>query len=451
MTDPSQAPAVVDRMRVRSRALTTLLVLGVTLVTLGGTTACMRPGRVGDAAEAPPSASATAAGSATRAPGSAGAAPTAQPPVDADRALAHIRMLASDIGVRAAGTDAERRAARYIADTLTAAGYTATLETFTFPSRFDESTVRLPGGPVTALAMDGSASGNATGVLVDGGVGGPEEIPAAARGAVLIVRRGGGVTFAQKAANARAAGAVAVVVVNSDAGPLRGTLGPERTAIPVVGVEGSNDASLRAALGRAVTVESNAGTRTITSQNVVGRRGDTCRWYIGAHYDSVAQGPGANDNASGTASMLEIARVRGTDGLCAIAFGAEELGLFGSQAFVAAHSARDARFMLNFDMMGRIDGAMIVGDSGLTRRILGILGQGPDQPLRPGVFPPFTSSDHVSFTAAGTAAVTITAGDDPAMHTPEDRTEAIRRADLATLLRLGDAALGGLLAAPDLR
>jgi phosphotransferase system enzyme I (PtsI) len=64
---------------------------------------------------------------------------------------------------------------------------------------------------------------------------------------------------------------------------------------------------------------------------VVGRRGSECRAYIGGHYDSVPAGPGANDNASGTATMLELARVRPTDGLCVVAFGAEEVGLFRTE------------------------------------------------------------------------------------------------------------------------
>ena len=119
--------------------------------------------------------------------------------------------------------------------------------------------------------------------------------------------------------------------------------------------DGNDAGRLRGALGQSVSVTASGGTRTVTSQNVVGRRGATCRAYIGAHYDSVPEGPGANDNASGTATMLEIARVRGTDGLCAIAFGSEEVGLRGSQAFVPQHLAGGARFMLNFDMTGRIE------------------------------------------------------------------------------------------------
>lgn len=96
-------------------------------------------------------------------------------------------------------------------------------------------------------------------------------------------------------------------------------------------------------------------------------------------------------------------------------------------------------------MMGRIDDAMIVGDETLTQSILGIIGRGPDQPLKPGAFPASTSSDHASFTSVGVAAVTVTSGDDPAIHTPRDTYDAVRKSDLRTMLNLGDAALAGLL------
>ena len=61
---------------------------------------------------------------------------------------------------------------------------------------------------------------------------------------------------------------------------------------------------------------------------------------LGAHLDSVANGPGINDNGSGSALVLEIARqarrlgVRPARGLRFAFWGAEELGLVGSTAYV---------------------------------------------------------------------------------------------------------------------
>ncbi|MDA0302106.1 MAG: M20/M25/M40 family metallo-hydrolase, partial [Chloroflexi bacterium] len=399
---------------------------------------------------APASTAAGSAGPGAVAPGTLPAAPKATVPltgpVDVERVMAHVKVLSVGIGLRDSGSDGEQRAARYVADVLTAQGYAATVETFTYRARYDDSTVKAgTAEAIRGFLLDGAASGRASGVLVDGGLGQPDQIAAVpARGAVVLLRRGG-LPFAQKVANAQQAGAVGILIVNSEPGPFRGMLGQQRASIPALAIDGSRWEALQAALGQTVEVEGSAGTRSVTSQNVLGRRGDTCRAYIGAHYDSVPAGPGANDNATGTAALVEIARVRATDGLCAVAFGSEETGLNGSQAFVTGNGVRDAKFMVNFDMMGRIDGAMIVGDAGLTEEILGIIGRGPEQPLRAGSFPPFASSDHVSFSSVGVPAVTITSGDDPAIHAARDTFEAVRKADLQTMLAAGDRAVAGLL------
>jgi Zn-dependent M28 family amino/carboxypeptidase len=102
--------------------------------------------------------------------------------------------------------------------------------------------------------------------------------------------------------------------------------------------------------------------------------------------------------------------------------------------------------MLNFDMAGRLDRPIIVGDDELTATILDILAKGPDQPFEAGRFPSFASSDHVSFTAVGVPAVTITSGDDPGfIHTPQDTTTHVDRESLTLTLGVGDTVLQSLL------
>jgi len=82
---------------------------------------------------------------------------------------------------------------------------------------------------------------------------------------------------------------------------------------------------------------------------------------LGAHLDSVANGPGINDNGSGSALILEVARqarrlhVRPKHGLRFAWWGAEELGLIGSTAYVQGlSSTQRARILdvLNLDMVG---------------------------------------------------------------------------------------------------
>ena len=369
--------------------------------------------------------------------------------LNATRALATIEHLSVEIGPRPAGSEAERRAAEYIADQLTTAGYDASIEPFTFQAAKDDSMVTLPDGSVVAaLAMEGSANAEVSGTVVHAGLGRPEDLAGADLEGNVVVFDRGIVTFADKAQAAVAGGAIAVVVVNDEPGLFLGSLGDGAgSAIPVVAVSGDHAAAFEAAVGRRITVSADAGMETITSQNVVGRIGGDCHAYLGAHYDSVPVSPGANDNASGVAVVLEVARTNPIRGLCVILFGAEELGLYGSQNYVAEHLAGTARFMLNIDMAGILDSPIIVGDRQLTQSILdGIKAAGVTSPLKPGRFPPYASSDHVSFESVGVPSVTFNAGDDNArIHTAGDTFDRIEESTLTAFLDSVDAALDALV------
>ncbi len=71
---------------------------------------------------------------------------------------------------------------------------------------------------------------------------------------------------------------------------------------------------------------------------------ESTRILIGAHYDSVPNTPGADDNASAVAVMLAVARFLGPrDDVLYVAFNGEECGLIGSQEFVEQMSGRMKR------------------------------------------------------------------------------------------------------------
>ena len=368
---------------------------------------------------------------------------------DAKAVLGHIEHLAGEIGVREAGSKGERTAATYIEGVLAAAGYETAIEPFTAATRIDTSAATAGDVSVRPFMMNGSATGEAAGRLVYGGLGAPEDLAALdLEGAVLLVERGV-LPFGEKARNAEAAGAVALLIANNEDGAYSGTLGGLRAQIPVVAIRQAEGELLLPLAERGVelTVRAAIEETAVASQNVVGRGGERCEIYLGAHYDSVPAGPGANDNASGTALLLEIARQHRAGGVCVVAFGAEEIGLFGSRAFVDAHDVSAAKLMLNLDMVGRLDGPMIVGDAGLTQAILDAVDGAGEFPIAAGSFPQFASSDHVSFSEAGVAAVTITSGDDAAIHTSEDAVERISMKALQTMLEIVDVALTELTAA----
>lgn len=77
-------------------------------------------------------------------------------------------------------------------------------------------------------------------------------------------------------------------------------------------------------------------------------------YVVGAHYDSV-DNPGADDDASGVAAVMEAARVlsqhRFGSTLVFVAFDREEQGLLGSSAYAAGHAADDIRAMISLDMI----------------------------------------------------------------------------------------------------
>ena len=176
--------------------------------------------------------------------------------------------------------------------------------------------------------------------------------------------------FAVKAQNAQTAGASAVIVFN-EGQPERqdtiiGTLGEDTTVtIPVIG---TSFAVGEALAGQSATVHIATSTRITpgTTTNVVAelapRRPNKAgkAVLLGAHLDSVPEGPGINDNGTGTATILEIAEEMAADkrprNPVRFAFwGAEEAGLVGSTRYIAALTEEEGAKIglnLNFDMLG---------------------------------------------------------------------------------------------------
>jgi Zn-dependent M28 family amino/carboxypeptidase len=276
--------------------------------------------------------------------GSDGSATSASTSVafDTARAMADVNYLVNTIGPRPAGSPGAEAAAKYISDELGKAHFGVLRASFTYetdPNR--PAALRAGSDSIEAATVAGSPSTSASGTPVLIGAGdaaglGGRRID----GKVAVATRGGG-TFAEKLAVARQAGAVALVLVNNDTTPLLANLG-RASDIPVVGVGASALARLKAAesAGAPVTVSVPAG-ETVTDVNVIARPADghACEVIVAAHYDTLPGSTGANDNASGVAAMLEVARqlggTRPPSGLCFIAFGAKFAGLQGSKAYVA--------------------------------------------------------------------------------------------------------------------
>ncbi len=371
------------------------------------------------------------------------ASPTVVPPnFSGQDAWQHVSRLADDVGSRPNSTEATRRAAEYVLARLTAMGYQARLEPYTFAHFQERSTRLLQREPeereIAARAFVYTGRGAVEAPLADCGLGQPSDFPESGLGGkVALIQRGGGITFQEKVSSALRAGAGGVLIINDRTGDFRGSLS-EQASVPVAGISQANGRLLQGRLRQGpvvVGLEVDASSESRQGNNVVAGPSAASAGkklvVIGAHYDSVAAGPGANDNASGVGVLLELAdalRARNYPfELVFVAFGDEEVGLIGSRRYVEALSAEQREriaAMINLDMVGVGEQMEIGGDQELERRVLRIAQQSgyPASELaaRSGA-----SSDHASFQEFGIPAVLIHRTEDSNYHTAQDRAEKV--------------------------
>jgi aminopeptidase YwaD len=351
----------------------------------------------------------------------------------------HVQALSSGIGSRPAGAPVQSQTHQYLVAQFQAMGYQTELQTFPISSYQDRgSSVTFTGGAqsVTVNTLQYSTGGVADAALVDAGLGSPDEFEAAgAAGKVVIVNRGES-RFVDKVNAAAAAGAVAVIIANNQPGNFNGSL-IGTSSIPAVSVSQSDGTTLRqlARSGGTVRVQVDASVEESTGSNVVATKpGGPQTLVIGGHIDSVSAGPGANDNASGTAVVLELARVMASRPtpytLKFIGFDAEEIGLVGSNYYVSQLGETDRKSivgMINLDMVGVGTDSRIGGTDGMVRIARAAAAQ---QGLAVGEMGEAGASDHASFTRVGIPGLFIYRSNDPNYHSPNDRAEYIDPANL---------------------
>ena len=182
---------------------------------------------------------------------------------------------------------------------------------------------------------------------------------------------------------------------------------------------------------------------------------------IGAHYDHLGRGnfdslapsqigqihPGADDNASGTAGVLELARLLGPQkgqlrrGILFANFAGEELGLLGSAAWVKdpTRPLEKAVAMLNMDMIGRIkDDKVYIGGIGTGSTLKTVVEQAQaDSGFKIEYSPGgYSSSDHTSFVAKKIPVLFFFSGLHSDYHKPSDTWEKINPESAAGLLAI---------------
>ena len=303
------------------------------------------------------------------------------------------------------------------------------------------------------LALQNSAPGSVSGRLVPAGLGRSEDLAGLDLGGAIALLERGEITFGDKVRNVAEAGAVGAVIYNQAGGSFRGLL-QDPSTIPAAGLDGPTGRRLaerasQSQLQAELVVD--ASIVETTSGNVVATLAGSSDEMVvlGAHYDSVADGPGANDNASGTATVLELARTLPAAELPAtiriVLFGAEEIGLVGSRYYVDSLSMQERErivSMLNFDMVGVGEQPMVGGTDDLVQLAQEIAGEqgvqvgelGSDLDGR---------SDHAPFLEAGVPTLFFHRLDDPRYHTAGDRSEYVEAEGIDVAGRLALAAARG--------
>jgi hypothetical protein len=192
---------------------------------------------------------------------------------------------------------------------------------------------------------------------------------------------------------------------------------------------------------------------------------------VGAHYDHLGYGGsnsaapgdtsihhGADDNASGTAMLVEVARILAEEGpyprsILFVAFSGEERGLLGSAHYTAnaAVPLVDTVAMVNLDMVGRLDaGKLIIHGTGtgtgldsMVDRL--IAAHGFEVAKDPGGFGP---SDHASFYAKKIPVLHVFTGTHPDYHRPTDTVEKINYDGMTRIARMVAEGVKELARAP---
>ena len=304
--------------------------------------------------------------------------------VSADGVMEHMKALQAiadaNGGTRVAGLPGYNASVDYVTETLEAAGWNVTIDEFPFvyvgPAQLSQT------APITATYPTGAFTGTGYGTVagkvipVDLNIADPAATTSGCEPGdftgldfsgtmdIALIQRGF-CNFSAKAINAHAAGAEAVVIMNQGNAPDRmdlivGTLGgADVVPIPVVGASFADGVALSQAGSTARVFVPAPEQRP--QKNVIAElpgRNTANVVMAGAHLDSVAAGPGINDNGSGSSALLELAqnlsKLKPENTIRLAWWGAEEAGLLGSTAYVAelSQAERDRiALYLNFDMI----------------------------------------------------------------------------------------------------
>lgn len=391
--------------------------------------------------------------------------------ISVKRMMKTLEDLSVNLGPKVASSPEERQAAEYIAREFEGYKYDVEVQEFTYENNVGYLKMLKPEIKDLHIQVNKgtvlTSEDGVTGEIVNCGFGTKEEFTDKVNGNIALVKASQKTTAMFKAilANAEEAGAKAVLIQNDDWRRLS-ISATVMSTIPYATL--NKDAGEMLEEGSVVNLKIN---RYNTSQNVIATRkphknhdnGNIV--VVSAHYDSVPTAPGASDNITGVAAMLELARIFSSFPIDTeirfVACGSEEVGLLGSAYYVSTLSEEEkTRIIANFNMdmvgtAGENQTTLYVnvndGEDNLVartaREVAERLGYGEviKAPFKRG------ASDHVSFWAAGIDAGNfiwrdpVDASLEPWYHQPYDTIDRISEERLRTATEIVGASVYELI------
>lgn len=374
--------------------------------------------------------------------------------ISSDRIYSTIEKLSAKDDARITGFDGEKDAASYISKQFEDMGLIINEQEFpvtAFKCNDVEVKINIPESKVVesktlTFSKETPKEGLASEV-VNGYMGSQTDLEKAKVKDKLVIIQRGGDTFRNKTERAAAMGAVGVIFFDPNSEePISATL-VESTKIPAVAISKADAEYLTSTIitsekGLKATIKVDSQCIDSKSKNIIAtlksKKKDAKTIVVGAHYDGVDT-PAANDNASGISTVMEAARVLSKKNLDCnikfIAFGAEEIGLVGSNYYVQSLNSDDLKntiAMINADMVGIGDNLCVYTMDGSKDSLTADLAVScmnnfeydnrRDESNR---------SDHVAFESAGIPVAYFEYGPFDNYHTDKDTTDKINKENLS--------------------
>ncbi len=389
--------------------------------------------------------------------------------VDKKEMIKDMNNLVIGDNARVAGFKGEEKAAKYLKKEFKKLGLDADIKDFDLdrPISVGNGYLNIDGEKLFIKSFNGGQpiSDDFDADVVYLGYGQPSDIEkvGSLEGKVALIERGEN-SFAQKAQNAYKAGAKAVIIFNNSIGAITASLGDDVPRIPVLGMSQENGKKIVDKLQQGEVVNLTKENFDIdieykeqgNSYNVIGtlkanknhKKAKTI--ILGAHFDSVSS-PGASDNASGTAVILEVARLLSNPDIKKnlkyniefVAFGGEELGLLGSKEYVKElqedNKVNNIEAMINLDMVGVGD---YINVFNLKNDLSSSFSKLAEKHIKAGngvyggTYTNMSSSDHAPFEELGIKSSLVQTAPDPNYHTENDTMEHIDENNLYNVAKV---------------